>query len=51
MHPSLAGTVGAILFLNLVLSGDNAVVIGLAARNLPPKLRQRAIAIGGGLAI
>ena len=51
MHPSLAGTVGAILFLNLILSGDNAVVIGLAARNLPPKLRQRAIAIGGGLAI
>ncbi len=51
MHSSLAGTVGAIFLVNLFLSGDNAVVIGLAARNLPPKLRQRAIAIGGSLAI
>jgi YjbE family integral membrane protein len=51
MHPSLVGTLGAILLVNITLSGDNAVVIGLAARNLSPKVRQRAIAIGGGLAI
>jgi YjbE family integral membrane protein len=32
--------------INLVLSGDNAVVIGLAAAGLPGKQRTRAIAIG-----
>ncbi len=32
--------------INLVLSGDNVIVIGLAAADLTPRLRQRAIAIG-----
>jgi YjbE family integral membrane protein len=35
-----------IIWLNLVLSGDNAVVIGLAAAGLPPVLRRRAVAFG-----
>jgi YjbE family integral membrane protein len=36
----------AIVMIDLVLAGDNAIVIALAARNLPPKLKQRAIVWG-----
>ena len=32
--------------IDLVLAGDNAVVIGLAAAGLPPELRRKAILIG-----
>src|SRR3954471_3250066 len=39
----------AIIVINVVLSGDNAIVIALAARRLPQRLRSRAI-IGGTLA-
>ncbi|QMV44095.1 TerC family protein [Cohnella cholangitidis] len=35
-----------ILLVNIVLSGDNAVVIALASRNLPEHLRNRAIWLG-----
>jgi len=35
-----------ILWLNIVLSGDNAVVIGMAAAGLAPKLRNRAVLFG-----
>ena len=35
-----------ILWLNIVLSGDNAVVIGMAAAGLPPTLRNRAVLFG-----
>lgn len=35
-----------ILWLNVILSGDNAVVIGLAAAGLPPHLRARAVLFG-----
>lgn len=51
MTPSLTGALGAVLLINLILSGDNAVVIGMAVRGLPPRLRQRAIALGSGLAV
>lgn len=37
---------GAIVVIDLVLAGDNAIVIALAARNLPPHLRGRAILWG-----
>ena len=43
--------VGAALFsiimVNLLLSGDNAVVIGMAVRTLPAGQKQRAMVIGG----
>jgi YjbE family integral membrane protein len=43
--------VGAALFsiimVNLLLSGDNAVVIGMAVRTLPAGQKQRAMIIGG----
>jgi len=40
-----------IIIIDLVLSGDNAVVIGMAAHRLPPRQRRAAILIGGGAAI
>ena len=35
-----------IVFIDLVMSGDNAMIIGMAAAGLPIKLRRRAILIG-----
>ncbi len=36
----------AIILIDLVLAGDNAIVIALAARNLPPQLQKKAIMWG-----
>jgi len=36
----------AIVLIDLVLAGDNAIVIALAARNLPPALQRKAIVWG-----
>ncbi|WP_114970638.1 TerC family protein [Rhodoferax ferrireducens] len=36
----------AIVLIDLVLAGDNAIVIALAARQLPPHLKQKAILWG-----
>jgi YjbE family integral membrane protein len=36
----------AIILIDLVLAGDNAILIALAARNLPPQLQKKAIAWG-----
>jgi YjbE family integral membrane protein len=36
-----------IILYDLILSGDNAVVIGMAARRLPMASRRRAVIIGG----
>src|SRR5258707_3640590 len=40
-----------IIGVNIILSGDNAVVIALAARSLPPKQQKQAIFWGAGAAI
>lgn len=40
-----------IILFDLILSGDNAVVIGMAARRLSPRSRKRAIVLGGAGAI
>ena len=32
-----------IIWINIILSGDNAVVIALAARSLPPEQQRKAI--------
>jgi YjbE family integral membrane protein len=37
---------GQVIMIDLVLAGDNAIVIGLAAAGLPKELRNRAILIG-----
>ena len=36
----------AIVLIDLVLAGDNAIVIALAARNLPDNLKRKAIVWG-----
>ena len=43
----------AIILIDLVLAGDNAIVIALAARHLPDKLKRRAIVWGtvGAIAV
>lgn len=40
-----------IIGVNIVLSGDNAVVIALAARSLPPKQQKAAVMWGSGAAV
>jgi YjbE family integral membrane protein len=42
---------GTIILIDLVLAGDNALVIGMAASKLPPELRRKAIFWGAGGAI
>lgn len=41
----------AIVLIDLALSGDNALLIGMAARRLPDAQRRRAIVLGGLLAV
>jgi YjbE family integral membrane protein len=41
----------SIILIDLVLSGDNAVVIGMAAHRLPARQRKMAILFGAGAAI
>lgn len=45
------GILMSIFMINLVLSGDNAVVIAMASRNLPPKQQRAAILMGSAGAI
>ncbi len=40
-----------IVWINIILSGDNAVVIALAARALPPAQQKRAVLLGSGAAV
>jgi YjbE family integral membrane protein len=42
---------GQIMVINLILSGDNAVVIALACRSLPPRQRMWGILLGAVVAI
>jgi YjbE family integral membrane protein len=40
-----------IIWVNILLSGDNAVVIALACRDLPPRQRTWGLVIGAGVAV
>src|SRR5262245_52783720 len=42
---------GAIIWVNIILSGDNAVVIALAARSLPPHQQKQAVFWGAAAAV
>ncbi len=46
LDPSFLSSLLQVILIDLVLAGDNAVVIGLAAAGLPGDLRRRAILIG-----
>jgi len=49
--PALWAALFKIIGVNIVLSGDNAVVIALAARSLPPTQQKKAIFWGSAAAI
>ncbi len=49
--PEFFSALVAIIIIDLVLAGDNAIVIALAARNLPPPLRTKAVIWGTAGAI
>lgn len=49
--PVFWAALGNIIIVNIVLSGDNAVVIALASRSLPAKQQKQAIFFGSALAI
>jgi YjbE family integral membrane protein len=45
LSPELVALV-QIIVIDIVMSGDNAIIIGLAAAGLPPELRKKAIIYG-----
>ena len=49
--PAVWGALGAIIVANILLSGDNAVVIAMAARSLPAHQQKNAIVYGSAAAI
>ncbi|MFN3671846.1 MAG: TerC family protein [Bosea sp. (in: a-proteobacteria)] len=51
VDPTAWGKLFEIVALNIVLSGDNAVVIALACRALAPAQRAKGIALGAGVAV
>ena len=51
LDPVFWTALAKIIGVNIVLSGDNAVVIALAARSLPPREQKRAIFWGSGAAV
>ena len=51
LDPEFWYNLGQIIMVNIVLSGDNAVVIALAARSLPEGQRQKAVVWGSVAAI
>ncbi|MGZ8309860.1 MAG: TerC family protein, partial [Rhodoplanes sp.] len=42
---------GKIIWINILLSGDNAVVIAMACRGLPPRQRMWGMILGAGVAV
>jgi YjbE family integral membrane protein len=50
-HPTFWIAAARIVLINLLLSGDNALVIAMACRGLPRRQRIWGIAIGAGVAV
>src|SRR5712691_11190497 len=51
MHGPFWIAVLQIIFVNIILSGDNAVVIAMACLTLPPKQRLWGMVLGAGVAV
>src|SRR5260370_31469318 len=49
--PSFWLAVGKIIWINVLLSGDNALVIAMACRGLAPRQRLWGMVIGAGIAV
>lgn len=50
-HPAFWVAVGKIIWINVLLSGDNALVIALACRGLEPRHRLWGMILGAGAAV
>jgi YjbE family integral membrane protein len=50
-HPQFWASVVEIIWINILLSGDNALVIALACRGLPRRQRLAGMALGTGAAV
>lgn len=50
-HAQFWPGVAQVMFINLVLSADNAVVIALAARSLPPREQWQALGLGAAAVV
>lgn len=50
-HPQFWVALTKIIWINVLLSGDNALVIALACRNLQPKQRVWGMILGAGVAV
>ena len=51
MQPVFWVALGKIMWINILLSGDNAVVIAMACRSLPPRQRFWGMILGAGVAV
>ena len=51
MDPTFPLQLLQIIWINVLLSGDNAVVIALACRSLPPRQRRIGVILGAGVAV
>lgn len=49
--PAFWAAVGSIILIDLILSGDNAILIAMACRNLPPEQRKKGVIWGTAGAI
>ena len=50
-QPAFWVAVGKIIWINVLLSGDNALVIAMACRGLPPRQRLWGMILGAGAAV
>jgi YjbE family integral membrane protein len=50
-EPSFWVALGKIMWINILLSGDNALVIAMACRGLPPRQRFWGMVLGAGVAV
>jgi predicted tellurium resistance membrane protein TerC len=50
-HATFWVALAKIMWINILLSGDNAVVIAMACRGLPPKQRFWGMVLGAGVAV
>jgi YjbE family integral membrane protein len=50
-QPTFWVALGKIMWINILLSGDNALVIAMACRGLPPRQRFWGMVLGAGVAV
>ena len=50
-QPAFWVALGKIMWINILLSGDNALVIAMACRGLPPQQRLWGMVLGAGVAV